>query len=105
MSLQKLLVPFLLMVFFTTPMIAQLPSGNGVTLSGAAQDAQTKKALAFLSIVLKTEKDSAFVAGTLTDEAGSFTALLPNQVFRTGSKNKNKGRINIENAKRLVTMS
>lgn len=72
MSMQKSLAPLFLMLFFTTHAIAQLPSGNGVTLSGAVQDAQTKAPLAFLSIVLKTEKDSAFVAGTLTNEAGSF---------------------------------
>ena len=73
MSMQKSLAPLLLMLFHAIHAIAQLPSGNGVTLSGAVQDAQTKAPLAFLSIVLKTEKDSAFVAGALTDEAGSFT--------------------------------
>lgn len=73
MSTQKLLVPLLFAAFCTTQIIAQNPSGSGITLSGKVQDAQTKAPLAFLSVVLKTEKDSAFVAGTLTDEAGSFT--------------------------------
>lgn len=73
MSIQKLLVPLLFAAFCTTQIIAQTPSGNGITLSGKVQDAQTKAPLAFLSVVLKTEKDSVFVAGALTDEAGSFT--------------------------------
>lgn len=73
MSIQKLLVPLLFAAFCTTQIIAQTPSGNGITLSGKVQDAQNKTPLAFLSVVLKTEKDSAFVAGTLTDEAGSFS--------------------------------
>lgn len=51
---------------------AQTP-GISVTLYGNVQDAQTKTALPYLTLVLKTEKDSAFVAGTLTDEAGNFT--------------------------------
>lgn len=73
MSTPKLLVPLLFAAFCTTQIIAQTPSGNGITLSGKAQDAQTKEPLAFLSVVLKTEKDSVFVAGAFTDEAGSFT--------------------------------
>jgi outer membrane receptor protein involved in Fe transport len=52
-------------------LLAQTPSG--VTVFGRVQDAQTKAALPFLTVQLKTEKDSAFVAGRLTDGTGAFT--------------------------------
>src|SRR5687767_3411554 len=52
--------------------LAQAPAG-GVTVSGRVQDAQTRAALPFLTVQLKSEKDSAFVAGRLTDNAGGFT--------------------------------
>jgi outer membrane receptor protein involved in Fe transport len=45
----------------------------GVTLSGRMQDAQSKAALPFLNVQLQTEKDSAFVGGRITNEAGEFT--------------------------------
>ncbi len=51
---------------------AQAPS-NGVTLFGKVQDAQTKAGLPFLNLQLQTEKDSVFVGGRLTNEAGAFT--------------------------------
>ena len=66
------LFPLLASLFITAATFAQSPIGGGVTLSGKVQDAQTKAPLAFLSVVLKTEKDSAFVAGTLTDDGGAF---------------------------------
>jgi outer membrane receptor protein involved in Fe transport len=53
-------------------LLAQTPSG-GVTVFGRVQDAQTKAALPFLTVQLKREKDSAFVAGRLTDGTGAFT--------------------------------
>ncbi len=61
-----------LSIFFATTVLAQT-TGSSVTLYGKMQDAQTKTALPYLSLVLKTEKDSAFTAGTLTDETGAFT--------------------------------
>lgn len=51
---------------------AQSPAG-GVTLSGKVHDAESKAALPYLQLQLQTEKDSAFVAGRLTNEAGEFT--------------------------------
>lgn len=53
-------------------MFAQNPS-SGVTVFGKLQDAESKVALPFLSLQLLTEKDSVFVAGRLTNEAGAFT--------------------------------
>lgn len=62
----------LLSIFFATATKAQT-SGKGVTLYGIVQDGQSKTPLPFLSLVLKSEKDSAFVSGVLTDENGAFT--------------------------------
>lgn len=44
-----------------------------VTLSGKILDAQNKAALPLATVILKTEKDSIFVAGTLSNEEGIFT--------------------------------
>ena len=52
-------------------MLAQTP-GSGVTLSGKVLDAEAKAPLPYLSLQLQAEKDSAFVAGRLTNEAGAF---------------------------------
>lgn len=62
----------LLPACFATTTSAQTP-GSGVTLSGKVQDAHTKAALPYLGLLLKTEKDSVFIAATLTDETGAFT--------------------------------
>lgn len=69
----KLTQIVLLFVLLMALVPVALPAQNLVTLYGNVQDAQTKTALPYLTVVLKTEKDSAFVAGTLTDEAGAFT--------------------------------
>lgn len=49
---------------------AQTP---GITISGKVQDKKSVTPLPFLTLTLKTEKDSAFVSGTLTDDSGVFT--------------------------------
>jgi len=43
-----------------------------VTVSGIIKDKTAKTALPFVSVVLKTESDSAFVTGTISDEEGRF---------------------------------
>lgn len=54
------------------------PSGRGlaqvksVTLSGQIRDKATKEVLPFVNLVLKTEKDSSFVSGTISSEKGRF---------------------------------
>ncbi len=55
-----------------SPVHAQAPTA-GVTLFGKVQDVATKAALPFLTVQLLAEKDSAFVTGRLTTEAGAFT--------------------------------
>jgi len=56
---------------------------SSVTLSGIVKDKKDKSALPFVNIVLKTEKDSAFVTGVVTDDEGRFTltGVKPNNYF------------------------
>jgi outer membrane receptor protein involved in Fe transport len=44
-----------------------------VTVSGLVNDPKTSAALPYVNVILKTEQDTTFVTGTLTDEAGRFT--------------------------------
>lgn len=67
----RLLLP-LVIAALSSRLPAQ-PSGSGVTLSGRIIDAESKGALSYLSVQLLTEKDSAFVAGRLTNDDGVFT--------------------------------
>ena len=46
---------------------------TSVTLSGFINDKNTKSVLPFVNVVLKTEKDSSFVSGTITNEEGQFS--------------------------------
>lgn len=54
-----------------------------VTISGTVKDKNNKSALPFTNIVLKTEKDSTFITGTVTDDAGRFTIanIAPDKYF------------------------
>lgn len=61
----------LLCCFFTFGQLrAQV---SKVTLSGQVTSAASGQSLPFVNIVLKTEKDSAFVTGTITNETGRFS--------------------------------
>lgn len=54
--------------------ISTLVHGQGnVTISGTIKDKKSKSVLPFVSIVLKTEKENAFVAGTVSNEEGRFS--------------------------------
>lgn len=44
-----------------------------VTLSGMVKDNRTKTSIPYVNVVVKNEKDSAFVSGTVTGEDGRFT--------------------------------
>ena len=61
-----------LLLSFASTAFAQAPTA-GVLLFGKVRDAQTGAPLPFLTVQLRTEKDSAFVGGRLTNEAGAFT--------------------------------
>ena len=49
---------------------------NNITISGIVKDKVAKTALPFVNIILKSEKDSVFVSGTVSNEEGRFS--LPN---------------------------
>lgn len=46
---------------------------TSVTVSGIIKDKNSKAVLPFVNVVLKSEKDSSFVNGTVTNEEGRFT--------------------------------
>ena len=61
---------FLLLVFTGSILKAQT---SGVAISGIIKGKLDKTPLPFVNIVLKKEKDSAFVTGTVSNEEGRFT--------------------------------
>lgn len=46
---------------------------KGITVSGLIKDKVAKSPLAYVNVVLKTEKDSAFVTGAVSNDDGRFT--------------------------------
>ncbi len=46
---------------------------SNVTISGTIKDKTSKAPLPYISVVLKTEKDSVFITGAITNEEGRFT--------------------------------
>ena len=66
----KIVTLFIFITFFTKNVIAQ---NNSVTISGIVKDKTSKSALSYVNIVLKTEKDSTFITGTVTDDDGRFS--------------------------------
>lgn len=61
---------FLLNIILVNSMGGQ---SNLISISGEVRDEKSKGALPFINVMLKSAKDSAFVAGTVTDETGMFT--------------------------------
>nr|WP_225309401.1 outer membrane beta-barrel family protein [Larkinella humicola] len=47
--------------------------GSKVTVSGSVRNSRDKAALPYVNVVLKAEKDSSFLLGTITNEAGRFS--------------------------------
>ncbi len=66
----KISLIFSLLVFTVSMLQAQT---SAVTVSGIIKGKADKTALPFVNIVLKTEKDTAFVTGTVSNEEGRFT--------------------------------
>jgi osmotically-inducible protein OsmY len=62
------ILPFLLLMALNIS-----AQNKGVTISGIVKNKANKTALSFVNILLKTEKDSAFVTGTVTNEEGRFS--------------------------------
>jgi len=59
-----------LIAFLTSNVFSQ---NKGVTISGSIKGKANNSALSYVNVILKTEKDSAFVTGTVSDEEGRFT--------------------------------
>jgi len=66
-----------LFVFFLVPIFAFSHLAT-VTVSGIVKEASTKAPLGYVNVVLKTEKDSVFVTGTVTNEEGRFALTKVN---------------------------
>lgn len=60
-------------IFITSAVLKMQAQTTTVTLSGLIKNKTDKAVLPFVNIVLKKEKDSAFVTGTVTNEEGRFT--------------------------------
>ncbi len=76
----KLISIVILVTFLTSYSFGQ---NKGVTISGLIKDKADKSALSYVNVVLKTEKDSAFVTGTVSNEEGRFTLsnIKPNNYY------------------------
>ncbi|MBO9684809.1 MAG: carboxypeptidase-like regulatory domain-containing protein, partial [Flavisolibacter sp.] len=66
----KFFLSLCLVAFLSTVSYTQT---TGVSISGLIKNKTDKTILPFVNIVLKTEKDSAFVTGTVSNEEGRFT--------------------------------
>ena len=73
MSLQKASKKVLFFLILQLSFIAISNAQTSVTVSGIIKDKNSKANLPFVNVVLKTEKDSTFVSGTVTNEEGRFS--------------------------------
>jgi hypothetical protein len=67
MKKESLLFIIFLLLFFATY------SQPLVTISGIITDKNSKTTLPYVNVVIKTEKDGAFISGTVTNESGRFS--------------------------------
>ncbi|PIF43693.1 outer membrane receptor protein involved in Fe transport [Chryseobacterium sp. 52] len=58
------------LMLFSVMSFAQV---TGVTISGIIKNKTNKSALSYVNVLAKTEKDTVFVAGTITNEEGRFS--------------------------------
>jgi outer membrane receptor protein involved in Fe transport len=64
------LLLFLITVLCSSVAYAQVA---GITISGLIKNKTNKMALSYVNVLARTEKDTAFVAGTITNEEGRFS--------------------------------
>ncbi|MEQ8534598.1 MAG: carboxypeptidase-like regulatory domain-containing protein, partial [Imperialibacter sp.] len=62
---------FILSILFLVPLVISAQN-SAITISGSIKDDKSQSTLAYVSVVLKTEADSAFVSGTITNDEGLF---------------------------------
>lgn len=73
MSIQKASKKVLYFLILQLSFFTMSNAQTSVTVSGLIKDKNTKTVLPFVNVVLKTEKDSSFVSGTVTNEEGRFS--------------------------------
>jgi hypothetical protein len=73
MYLQKTSKKILYFLILQLSLFSISNAQTGVAVSGIIKDKNTKTVLAFVNVVLKTEKDSTFISGTVTNEEGRFS--------------------------------
>lgn len=83
MAKQLLRAMLLIKVLLFYSISVSFAQTTSVTLSGIVKSKNDKSALPYVNVVLKTEKDSVLVTGTVTDEEGRFTlsGIKPNNYF------------------------
>lgn len=64
---------YILIYAFVLALTTSFAQTKVVSVSGTIKDKTAKTVLPFVNVVLKTEKDSAFVTGTVSNEEGRFT--------------------------------
>ena len=65
----KIVLTLLLQLVLVSAIHAQ----KSVTISGVIKDKKTQIVLPYVNVVLKTEKDAAFISGVISNEAGRFS--------------------------------
>ncbi len=63
---------YLLLFLFINVCSLAIGQVSKVTLSGSVRDKNTMRKLPYVNLIIKAEKDSAFVAGALSNEQGTF---------------------------------
>jgi len=83
MTKSKFRKTFLIKVFLLFSFTVSFAQTSFITLSGVIKDKKDKTVLPFVNVVLKTEKDSIFVSGTITNDEGRFTLtnILPDNYY------------------------
>ncbi|MEZ5016072.1 MAG: outer membrane beta-barrel family protein [Flavipsychrobacter sp.] len=64
---------FIITVLLSIVSIYTYAQTGDITVSGQIKEQKTDAVVSYSNVILKTEKDSAFVAGALTDEEGRFS--------------------------------
>ncbi|MBK9718630.1 MAG: TonB-dependent receptor [Saprospiraceae bacterium] len=79
----KYKITILIISFVTLSISNSFAQNKTVTVSGTVKDKTAKAVLPFVNIILKTEKDTAFVTGTVSNEEGRFTLsnIKPDNYF------------------------
>lgn len=79
----KYKITILIISFVTLSISNSFAQNKTITVSGTIKDKTAKAVLPFLNVILKTEKDTAFVTGTVSNEEGMFTLsnIKPDNYF------------------------